>query len=65
MPTIKIDNIYVVDGVRIVGFDNERGKGDRCHIDGQELPDTLNRPAFELAPRSWTNFKGFHEKVQN
>jgi len=28
----------VVDGVRIVGFDNERGKGDHCHIDGKELP---------------------------
>ena len=21
---------------RIVGFDNERGKGDHCHLDGQE-----------------------------
>lgn len=27
---------YVVDGVRIVGFDNERGKGDHCHIGGRE-----------------------------
>ena len=25
----------------------------------------LNRPVFELTPRSWTNFKGFHGKVQN
>ncbi len=23
---------------RIVGFDNERGKGDHCHIDGIERP---------------------------
>ena len=30
--------VYVVDGVRIIGFDNERGKGDHCLIDGQELP---------------------------
>jgi hypothetical protein len=30
--------VYVVDGVRIVGFDNERGKGDHCHMDGKELP---------------------------
>ena len=22
---------------RVVGFDNERGKGDRCHIDGLEV----------------------------
>ncbi|MGP1667696.1 MAG: toxin-antitoxin system TumE family protein [Rhodanobacter sp.] len=29
---------YAVNGVRIVGFDNERGKGDHMHLDGQELP---------------------------
>jgi hypothetical protein len=29
---------YVVGGVRLVGFDNERGKGDHCHIGGKELP---------------------------
>ena len=34
----KYRAVYVVDGVRIVGFDNERGKGDYCHIDGKELP---------------------------
>jgi len=22
---------YIVDGARMVGFDNERGKGDHCH----------------------------------
>lgn len=26
------------NGQRIVGFDNERGKGDHCHIDGVERP---------------------------
>ena len=37
------------DGERIVSFDNERGKGDHCHLDGKELPyefstaDTLVR----------------------
>lgn len=25
---------------------------------------TLNRPVFELTPRSWTNFKGLHEEVK-
>ncbi len=29
---------YIANGERIVGFDNERGKGDHCHLDGQELP---------------------------
>lgn len=25
-------------GERIVGYDNERGKGDHCHLDGKEYP---------------------------
>ena len=29
---------YAVGGVRMVGFDNERGKGDHCHILGRERP---------------------------
>ena len=37
----KYRAVYVVDGVRIVGFDNERGKGDHCHLDGKELPYTF------------------------
>ena len=31
----------VVDGERIVGFDNERGKGDHCRIEGRESPSVL------------------------
>jgi hypothetical protein len=34
----KYSAVYVVDGVRIVGFDNQRGKGDHCHLDGVEVP---------------------------
>jgi len=26
--------VYIRNGVRIVGFDNERGKGDHMHLDG-------------------------------
>jgi len=37
----KYRAVYVVDGVRIVSFDNERGKGDHCHMDGKELPYTF------------------------
>ncbi len=37
----KYRAVYVVDGVRIVGFDNERGKGDHCHLDGVEMPYTF------------------------
>jgi hypothetical protein len=34
----KYSAVYVVEGVRIVGFDNQRGKGDHCHLDGVEVP---------------------------
>jgi hypothetical protein len=34
----KYRAVYVVDGIRVVGFDNERGKGDHCHLDGKEAP---------------------------
>ena len=34
----KYRAVYVVEGVRVVGFDNERGKGDHCHLRGREKP---------------------------
>lgn len=34
----KYRAVYAMGGARVVGFDNERGKGDHCHIDGVELP---------------------------
>jgi len=33
--------VYIRDEERVVGFDNERGKGDHMHLDGQELPYTF------------------------
>jgi hypothetical protein len=32
----KYRAVYIVDGKRVVGFDNERGKGDHKHIRGRE-----------------------------
>ncbi|OLP61718.1 hypothetical protein BJF93_08125 [Xaviernesmea oryzae] len=34
--SFKYRLFYGRDGVRIVGFDNERQKGDNCHLDGVE-----------------------------
>lgn len=28
--------VYVVNGTRVIGYDNERGKGDHYHIVGEE-----------------------------
>ena len=33
--------VYVVNGLRVIGFDNERGKGDHQHTEGQERPYTF------------------------
>lgn len=33
--------VYIVDKVRAVGFDNERGKGDRKHVGETEFPYTF------------------------
>ena len=34
----KYRAVYAIGGVRVVGFDNERGKGDHCHVGGVERP---------------------------
>lgn len=28
--------VFVLEGKRVIGFDNERGKGDHCHVEGEE-----------------------------
>ena len=40
-PWLQARAVYAVDGVRVVGFDNERGKGDHCPLNGRELPYTF------------------------
>ncbi len=30
--------VYVVDGLRLIGYDNERGKGDHRHENDIEIP---------------------------
>lgn len=35
---IKYRLVYVVDGERLVGYDNERGKGDHKHMGTVETP---------------------------
>lgn len=40
---------YGLNGVRIVGYDNERGKGDHCHRDGSEFPYHFTSPQALLS----------------
>lgn len=30
--------VYIVQGQRVLGYDNERGKGDHKHLGAEELP---------------------------
>lgn len=41
--------VYVVRGVRVIGFDNERGKGDHMHLHGFETPYQFSGLAKLLA----------------
>lgn len=36
--SFKYRLVYIVGGVRVIGFDNERGKGDHMHLHGFETP---------------------------
>lgn len=41
--------VYIVDGKRVVGYDNERGKGDHKHIRDVELLYVFQSPARLVA----------------
>jgi len=35
---VKYSLVYIVNSERVIGYDNERGKGDHKHIGGAETP---------------------------
>ena len=39
--SFKYRLVYIEDGMRVVGFDNERGKGDHMHVGGTETTYTF------------------------
>jgi len=41
---LKYSLFYGRPGKRVVGYDNERGKGDHRHIEGKEEPYTFSTP---------------------
>jgi hypothetical protein len=41
--------VYIVDGQRLVGYDNERGKGDHKHIGKKEHPYSWVNPKQLMA----------------
>ena len=45
----KYSLIYVERGIRMIGFDNERGKGDHLHLNDVEVPYVFGGIAKLLA----------------
>jgi hypothetical protein len=38
---LKYSAVYIVNGIRVIGYDNERGKGDHRHYAGVEKAYTF------------------------
>lgn len=60
---VKYRLAYIVDGERVIGFDNERGKGDHRHDDGAETTYRFVSPEqlvedFKAAIREWRTAHG-------
>ena len=47
--SFKYSLVYIVDSKKVVGYDNERGKGDHKHINDEELTYTFVNPAQLMA----------------
>ena len=41
--------VYVLDGQRVLGYDNERGKGDHKHVSNSEMPYNFVSPEQLMA----------------
>lgn len=53
--------VYVVEGKRVVGFDNERGKGDHQHMGQREVPYHFTSPQ-QLMADFWEAVKGIDDE---
>jgi hypothetical protein len=41
---LKYSLFYGQPGQRLIGYDNERGRGDHRHVEGKQLPYTFTTP---------------------
>jgi hypothetical protein len=56
----KYSLVYIVDEIRVIGYDNAEGKGDHRHIRGNEQPYRFNnvRKLIHDFYRDIEKFKG-------
>jgi hypothetical protein len=49
---------FVVEGVCVIRFDNEVGKGDHKHVDGREVPFAFQSPE-QLVEDFWREIENW------
>ena len=57
--SLKYSFAYIVEGERVVGYDNAEGKGDRRHFEGKQY-----RYEFRSLEKLWENFQGNIRKIK-
>jgi len=50
--SLKYSFAYIIEGERVVGYDNAEGKGDHRHIQGREYPYE-----FQGLDKLWNDFQ--------
>lgn len=56
---LKYSAVYIENNSRIVGYDNEQGKGDHCHYRDRELPYK-----FKSIEQLLADFRSYIEKIR-
>jgi hypothetical protein len=56
---IKYSFVYIVNGKRVIGYDNAEGKGDHRHYRDSEFPYD-----FENIEKLWEDFTGDIERFK-
>ncbi len=58
---LKYRLVYIKDGKRVVGYDNERGKGDHRHIRNRESAYTF-RNIDQLVNDFWSDVRRYSDE---
>jgi hypothetical protein len=57
--SLKYSFAYIVEGERVIGYDNAKGKGDQRHIQGKEYPYE-----FQGVDKLWNDFQTDIQKMK-
>ncbi len=57
--SLKYSFAYIVEGERVIGYDNAEGKGDHRHIQGKEYPYE-----FQGLDKLWNDFQTDIQKMK-